>query len=314
MGPRAKREDDTLAGGSVATLPNTATTPYLPRRTGSEDAPMKVTVIQTNSMHDKARNIAQAKALVDQAASTDRPDVFVLPEVWNFRGSTTEDKLANADQIPGGPAYEALQALARTHKAWVHGGSMIEKIPGATQVYNTTCVFDREGREVARYRKIHMFDITAPDGTPYNESATIRPGLDIVLYDLEGLKVGCTICYDMRFAELYITLAKRGADIIMVPSSFTLQTGKDHWELLLRARAVETQCYIVAPGQYGPYIDGKGTTRLSYGHSLIADPWGHVVAKVSDGIGYASANIDRAQISRVRDLIPMNAHRRLTVT
>ena len=118
----------------------------------------------------------------------------------------------------------------------------------------------------------------------------------------------------MRFAELYITLAKRGADIIMVPSSFTLQTGKDHWDLLLRARAVETQCYIVAPGQYGTYLDGKGTPRPSYGHSLIADPWGHIVAKVSDGIGFASANIDPAQIKRVRELIPMNAHRRLKVT
>lgn len=191
---------------------------------------------------------------------------------------------------------------------------MVEKIPGGSQVYNTTCVFNREGKEVARYRKIHMFDITGPDGTPYNESASVKPGEEVALYDLEGLKVGCTICYDIRFAELYITLAKLGADIIMVPASFTLQTGKDHWELLLRARAVETQCYVVAPGQYGPYIDGKGGTRLSYGHSLVADPWGHIVAKVSDGIGYATATIDKAQIKRVRELIPMNAHRRLKVT
>jgi deaminated glutathione amidase len=131
------------------------------------------------------------------------------------------------------------------------------------------------------------------------------------LYDLEGFKVGCTICYDMRFAELYLALAKGGADIIMVPSSFTLQTGKDHWEVILRARAIETQTYIVAPGQYGPYVDGKGGTRLSYGHSLIADPWGHVVAKVSDGIGYATANIARSEITRVRELIPVASHRKL---
>jgi deaminated glutathione amidase len=275
---------------------------------------MKISVIQTNSMNDKARNLAQASKLIEEAVAADRPDVVVLPEVWNFRGGPTKDKLANADEVPGGAAYELLQTLARRHKIWVHGGSMIERIPGATQVYNTTCAFNREGKEVARYRKIHMFDITGPDGTPYNESATIRPGEDIVLYDLEGLKIGCTICYDMRFAELYITLAKRGADVIMVPSSFTLQTGKDHWDLLLRARAVETQCYIVAPGQYGPYLDGKGNTRLSYGHSLIADPWGHIVAKVSDGIGFASANVDRGQIERVRGLIPMNAHRRLQVS
>lgn len=272
---------------------------------------MRITVIQTNSIHDKAKNIAQATDLITRAIETDRPDVLVLPEVWNWRGGTTATKLANADRIPGGDAYEALQALARQHKVWIHGGSLIELIPGGSQVYNTTCVFNRDGKEVARYRKIHMFDITAPDGTPYNESATVKAGNDVVLYDLEGFKIGCTICYDMRFAELYLALAKGGADIIMVPASFTLQTGKDHWEVLLRARAIETQTYVVAPGQYGPYVDGKGGTRLSYGHSLIADPWGHVVAKVSDGLGYATANIARSEITRVRELIPVASHRKL---
>jgi len=275
---------------------------------------MKITAVQTNTIADKGKNLAQAKTLIDEAVASDRPDVVVLPEVWNWRGGTTKDKLREADDCPGGPAYALLQEIAKRHKIWVHGGSMIERIPGAAQVYNTTCVFNREGREVARYRKIHMFDITAPDGTPYNESDSVEAGNEVVAYDLEGFKVGCSICYDMRFAELYIQLQRKGCDIIMVPASFTLQTGKDHWELMLRARAVETQCYIVAPGQYGPYVDGKGGTRLSYGHSLIADPWGHVVAKVSDGIGYATARIERSQIARVRELIPMNAHRRLGVT
>jgi len=274
---------------------------------------MKISVIQTNSMHDKSRNIAEAVGLMERAVASDRPDVVVLPEVWNWRGLTTADKVKNSDLIPGGPAYEAMQSFARRNRVWVHGGSLIETIPGASQVHNTTCVFDRDGREVARYRKIHMFDIVTPDGKPYRESDDVKPGTEIVSYELEGFKVGCTICYDMRFAELYIALAKRGCDIIMVPSSFTLQTGKDHWEVLLRARAIETQCYIVAPGQYGPFLDAKGETRLSYGHSLIADPWGHVIAKVSDGTGFASANIERGQIERVRGLIPMNAHRRLQV-
>jgi deaminated glutathione amidase len=278
------------------------------------EMPMKMTAIQTNSISDKARNLAQATTLIERAVETDRPDVVVLPEVWSWRGGTTADKVREADTIPGGPAWETLSTLARRHRIWIHGGSMIETIPGSTtQVYNTTCVFNREGAEVARYRKIHMFDITAPDGTTYNESDTIRPGADVVMYDLEGLKVGCTICYDMRFAELYITLAKQGADVIMVPSSFTVQTGKDHWEVLLRTRAIETQCYVVAPGQYGPFVDGAGATRLSYGHSLVADPWGHVVARASDGVGFVTAHIDKAQVERVRGLIPMNAHRRLGV-
>ncbi len=275
---------------------------------------MKVTVIQTNSISDKRKNLSQATSLMEAAVAADRPDLLVLPEVWSWRGGTTADKVREADTIPGGPAWETLATLAKRHKVWVHGGSMIEAIPGSeTQVFNTTCVFDREGREVARYRKIHMFDITAPDGMRYAESDTIRAGSDIVSYDLEGLKVGCTICYDMRFAELYVTLAKQRCDVIMVPSSFTVQTGKDHWEVLLRARAIETQCYVVAPGQYGPFVDGSGGTRLSYGHSLVIDPWGHVVARCSDGIGYATAHVDPAQIARVRALIPMNAHRRLSV-
>ena len=286
---------------------------------------MKISVIQTNTMHDKARNLAQAKTLIEHAIAADRPDVLVLPEVWNWRGGTTADKVREADEIPsvcpsdarthpgGGMAYALLQSLAREHKVWIHGGSIIERIPGGNQVHNTTCVFNRDGREIARYRKIHMFDITAPDGTSYRESDDVKAGTEIVSYDLEGFKIGCTICYDMRFSELYIQLAKQGCDVIMITSSFTLQTGKDHWDLLLRARAVETQCYIVAPGQYGPFVDGKGQTRQSYGHSLIADPWGHIVTKVSDGIGFASANIDRAQLTRVRELIPMNAHRKLKV-
>ena len=274
---------------------------------------MKISVIQTNTMHDKARNLAQAKTLIEHAIAADRPDVLVLPEVWNWRGGTTADKVKAADDVPGGEAYNLLQSLAREHKVWIHGGSIIERIPGGNQVHNTTCVFNRDGREIARYRKIHMFDITAPDGTSYRESDDVKAGTEIVSYDLEGFKIGCTICYDMRFSELYIQLAKQGCDVIMIPSSFTLQTGKDHWDLLLRARAVETQCYVVAPGQYGPFVDGKGQTRQSYGHSLIADPWGHIVTKVSDGIGFASANIDRAQLTRVRELIPMNAHRKLKV-
>ena len=152
---------------------------------------MKVTVVQTNSISDKAKNIAEATGLIERAIATDQPDLLVLPEVWSWRGGSTADKVREADRIPGGPAWEVLAGLARRHKVWIHGGSMIETIPGSTtQVYNTTCVFDRSGRQVAQYRKIHMFDIIAPDGMPYRESDTIRPGGDVVMYDRRSRRVG----------------------------------------------------------------------------------------------------------------------------
>jgi deaminated glutathione amidase len=272
---------------------------------------MRVSLIQMNSVSDRAKNLADAKALMERAIDVDRPDLLVLPEHFDWSGGTTADKIAAAGRVPGGEAYAMAQEVARRHEVWVHAGSLLERVEGEERIYNTTVVFDRAGRETARYRKIHMFDITGPDGTAYQESATIRPGRDIVLYDLEGLTVGCAICYDLRFAELFIALSKRGADVIVLPASFTLQTGKDHWEVLCRARAIETQCYILACAQWGSFPGPDGKPRPTYGHSLVADPWGHVVAKASDGVGPLSATIDPAQIRRVRGLIPMNDHRRL---
>jgi predicted amidohydrolase len=272
---------------------------------------MRVSLIQMNSISDQAKNIADAKSLMQQAIEFDRPDLLVLPEHFNWAGGTTADKLRSAGRVPGGDAYRMAQEVARTHKVWVHAGSLLERIEGEDRIHNTSVVFDRAGREVAVYRKIHMFDITGPDGTEYRESATVKPGRDVVLYDLEGLTVGCAICYDLRFAELFITLAKRGADIIILPASFTLQTGKDHWEVLCRARAIETQTYFAACGQWGSFPGPDGKPRHTYGHSLVCDPWGHVVARASDGVGHVTATIDPMQIKRVRGLIPMNAHRRL---
>ncbi|HEY8368610.1 MAG TPA: carbon-nitrogen hydrolase family protein [Thermodesulfobacteriota bacterium] len=275
---------------------------------------MKVSLIQMNTRSDRAENLAQAKALMEAAIAADRPDLLVLPEHFEYAGGTTADKLAAADRVPGGAAYEMAREVAKANRVWVHAGSLLERIEGDSRIYNTTVVFDRSGREVARYRKIHLFDVTAPDGTPYNESATIRPGEDIVLYDLEGLTVGCAICYDLRFGELFITLGKRGADVIVLPAAFTLQTGKDHWEVLCRARAIETQTYFLAAAQWGSFTGPKGDTRYTYGHSMVVDPWGHVIARASDGTGHVTATIDPAQIARVRSLIPMNAHRRLGVS
>ncbi|MGE0363483.1 MAG: carbon-nitrogen hydrolase family protein [Vicinamibacterales bacterium] len=270
---------------------------------------MKASLIQTNPGTDRARNLHDAQALVAQAVETDRPDLVVLPEYFEFYGGPAAGRVAAAEPLPGGAAYAAMQEVAKTHRVWVHAGSMIERIPGdTTRAYNTTVVFNRDGREVARYRKIHLFDIIAPDGHPYRESATVKAGDEVVLYDLEGLKVGCTICYDLRFSELFLALARGGADVIVVPAAFTMLTGKDHWEVLLRARAIETQTYVLAAGQCGPY-DAGGTVRLTYGHSLVCDPWGHVIARASDGVGFVTARVEPAEIRRVRAQIPMSEHR-----
>jgi predicted amidohydrolase len=199
-----------------------------------------------------------------------------------------------------------LRELARRHGIHVHGGSLVEN--GGEKLFNTTVVFDPEGREIARYRKIHLFDITGPDGTGYRESALYGAGDRLVSFTAGGITFGCTICYDMRFAEEYIALRRAGAEAILVPSNFTLQTGKDHWEVLLRARAIESQCWILAAASWGQYEE-RGAQRSVYGHSLVADPWGHVVAKVSDGTGWATARIDPAVTARVRRDMPVLEHR-----
>ncbi len=201
-----------------------------------------------------------------------------------------------------------MQGLARRHRTFIHAGSLLERIRDDDRLHNTTVAFDREGREVARYRKIHMFDITAPDGTDYKESASFKRGDEVVTYACEGVTVGCAICYDLRFPALFQALADRGATLIALPAAFTLQTGKDHWEVLCRARAIETETYFCAAAQTGSFNAGNDI-RTTYGHSLVADPWGHVVAKASDGIGIVTTRIDPDRVRKVREMIPLAQHR-----
>ncbi|KAB2671652.1 carbon-nitrogen hydrolase family protein [Brucella tritici] len=271
---------------------------------------MKISLIQTSPQTDKAENLRITRGLMEDAVRTDSPDLIVLPEYFEYYGGTPDEKLAAAESVPDGPAYKMAQDFAREHKVFVHAGTLMEKVPNEKRIYNSTFVFNREGKEIAHYRKIHMFDIVGPDGTAYKESATVKPGENVVVYDLDGFKIGCAICYDIRFAELYLELEKAGADVIVLPAAFTLQTGKDHWEVLARARAIETQTYFAACGQTGSTVS-NGERRHTYGHSLVCDPWGHVVARASDGVGFVTARIERAQIERVRSLIPMVSHRRI---
>ena len=271
---------------------------------------MKVCLIQMNSTDDKPANLAQARALIDEAVAQERPDWIGLPEVFDFLGGSRAEKLAAAEILRQGPAYDLCRELAAKHGVFIHAGSLLEKNADGESLSNTTVVFDRSGAEIALYRKIHMFDVTTPDGAAYRESATFTPGAQLATYQCEGLTFGCAICYDLRFPALFQALAGKGADVLVLPSAFTLQTGKDHWEVLCRARAIETQCFFLAPAQFGPHVV-KGETRLTYGHSLVYDPWGHKIAMASDGVGFVAARIDPALIGKVRAAIPVAAQRRV---
>ena len=277
---------------------------------------MRVTVMQMNPGADKAENIAQAAKLIDEAVTADRPDLVSLPEIWTCLGGDRALKHEQAEALPppgsnepGGPAYEFLRRTARERNVHVHGGSLGEK--SGNLLFNTTVVFSPQGAELARYRKIHLFDITTPGGQGYRESSSYGSGDQVVTYEAGGVKVGCAICYDVRFPELFLALRRAGAELIFLPSAFTVQTGRDHWETLIRARAIETQCWFAAPATWGKHLDGSGEARFTYGHSLVCDPWGQVVAKVSDGIGWTTARIDPALTARVRRNMPVLEHRRL---
>lgn len=269
---------------------------------------MKVSLIQMNSVSDKAANIAAATQLIERAVAEDGPDWVCLPECFDFLGGDHKAKFAAAEPFPAGPAYATMQALAQKHKIFIHAGSILEKPATGERIHNTTVAFDRGGVEIARYRKIHMFDVTTPDGAQYRESASFAAGDAVVTYPCDGVIVGCAICYDLRFPALFQALVAKGAQMIALPAAFTQQTGKDHWDVLCRARAIETQTYFCAAAQTGAHVAG-GDKRLTYGHSLVCDPWGHVIARASDGVGVVSTRIDAALVERVRGLIPVARHK-----
>ncbi len=265
---------------------------------------MRVSLIQMNAGDDKAANHRKAAQLIAEAVATDKPDMVVLPEMFAYHGMTSQGRRAAAEPIPGGETYTFLREQAVSHGILVHGGSFIEQ--DGENIFNTTVAFGRTGEELACYRKIHLFDVTTQDGREYRESAVYSRGDAIVAYDAGGLRIGCSICYDLRFPELYQALAKAAVQVLMVPAAFTLLTGKDHWEVLLRARAIETECYVVAPAQWGPYPGDKGA---SYGHSMIVDPWGQVVCRIPEGDGFATARLDPVYLETVRRRIPVAMHK-----
>jgi deaminated glutathione amidase len=266
-------------------------------------AGLNVAIIQMNSQDDKQANIATALDLIDRAAATGAR-LVALPEVWPYLGPDDVSR-DQAETIPG-PISELLAQRARHHGIYIHGGSVYETRPGDPGMYNTTVVIDPTGEIIARYSKIHMYDVVLDGVAKYQESATVTPGHETAITEIDGIPVGLTICYDLRFPELFRILALKGAQAIMLPAAFTLMTGKDHWETLIRARAIENGLYMIAPAQWGTHPPGN----WCYGRSMVVDPWGTVVTTASDGVGIAYATVDPARVATVRRQIPSLANRR----
>ena len=271
---------------------------------------MRVAVCQMNAGGgDVPRNVATAVRLLDEAGAGGA-DLAALPELWPAYGSPAAMRGAAAP-IPG-PLTDAVAEVARTRSMWIVGGSVPEAADD--HVFNTSCLFDRDGEIVAHYRKIHLFDVDLPGQPPFRESSTFTPGDQLVTHDTDVGRVGLSICYDLRFPELYRGLMVMGAEVLFVPAQFQHETGKDHWEALLRARAIENQCFVVAPGQWGTFGEPeKG--RRSFGNSMAVDPWGRVLVRApEDGDGVWFADLDMAELRRVRQVLPALQHRRLGLT
>ena len=266
---------------------------------------MRVAAVQMVSGTRVASNLLAAAGLIEQAAQGGA-GLVVLPEYFCLMGQKDRDKVAVRETEGSGPIQDFLSAQARRHGIWLVGGTLPLAAPDPDHVFNSTLVFDPQGRRVARYDKIHLFSFRQGEES-YDESRTIVPGREPVAVDCTigatTLRVGLSVCYDLRFPELYRSLA--GADLIVVPAAFTATTGKAHWEALLRARAIENLCYVLAAAQGGQHENGRAT----FGHSMLIDPWGEVVAVLPAQAGVLAGSIDLALIARCRASLPALAHR-----
>lgn len=262
--------------------------------------------VQMSSQGDLAQNLAAAVRGVNEAADRGAT-VVLLPENFAYMGDEA-GKREIAETLEGdGPIVTALRAASRARRVTVLAGGMPERSPDPVRPFNTCAAFGPEGNLLARYRKIHLFDVDLADGTSYRESASNSAGQAPVTMSIDAVGVGLSICYDLRFPELYRALALAGVEVIVVPAAFTLMTGKDHWLVLLRARAIEAQAYVVAAAQWGKHPRGRQT----FGKSCIIDPWGDVIAQASEGEGVIVAALDFEYLTRVRRNLPALTHRKL---
>ena len=271
---------------------------------------MRVAAIQMNSGSEVEANLDTAGRLI-KAAAADGARLVALPENFALMPVRSRDKSSHAESPGRGPIQAFLAETARRHGVWIIGGTIPLESPEAGRVYGACPVFDDKGEIRATYLKIHLFDIDVPgSGESYRESNSMYPGDEHMVCDTPAGRVGLTVCYDVRFPELYRQLVDDGATLFTVPAAFTLATGKAHWHTLLKARAIENLCYVIAPGQSGTHPDQRST----YGHSLIIDPWGRVLAELEDGEGFVVADVDRDAQEKLRREAPMLDNRRFELT
>jgi predicted amidohydrolase len=263
-----------------------------------------VAAAQMTSTGDRARNLETALRLVNEAADLGARLVG-LPENFSYMGRD-EERIAGAETLEG-PTLSAIRDVARKRGIHVVAGSFPERVAAPGKTANTSVLVTDDGAIAAVYRKIHLFDVAIPDGARYAESETVEPGREVVAARTPLGTVGLTVCYDLRFPELYRELSRRGADLLSIPAAFTLFTGKDHWEVLLRARAIENLAYVLAPAQVGRH----SANRVTFGNAMVIDPWGVVLARCADGEGVCVAPFRRERIEQVRREIPALDHRRL---
>ena len=267
---------------------------------------MKIAALQMVSAPSVDRNLESARRLIAEAAAAGA-ELVALPEYFCFMGRVDRDKLAVAEAPGNGPIQRALADAARRHGVWVIGGTLPVQSREPERVLNANCIYAPDGTLAARYDKMHLFRYD--NGRErYDEGRVLIAGATPTAFDADGLRVGLSVCYDLRFPELYRALMEPPCDLLSVPSAFTHTTGMAHWELLLRARAVENQCYVIAPAQGGLHENGRRT----WGHSMIVDPWGEVLGVRAEGAGVVLADVDPERIASVRRQLPALEHRRLS--
>jgi deaminated glutathione amidase len=264
---------------------------------------VKIAAVQMVSTPVVEENIATARGLIAQAAAQGA-QLVLLPEYWPVMGMKEADKVGHAEQLDAGPIQRFMAQIAREHRIWLIGGTLPMVAPEPGKVLNTTMVYDPSGEHVIRYDKIHLFSFTKGEES-YDEARTIVHGTDVATFDAPFGKVGLSVCYDLRFPELYRAMGD--CSLIVMPAAFTYTTGKAHWEVLLRARAIENQCYVLAAAQGGHHPNGRRT----WGHSMLIDPWGEVKALLPEGEGIVAGDLDMRHIQRVRESLPALKHRKL---